>query len=104
MPCSGGAFQAYFYSVGVVTFGFAVAGVTPAAVIAFGVLVCLGVVAVARSGATLEFYKANDASRLAGCGWLLAGPVVSQLVLALPSDGGRTVRDRITGTVVIVNR
>lgn len=40
----------------------------------------------------------------AGCGWLLAAPVVSQLALALRTRGGRTVRDRITGTSVIMDR
>jgi hypothetical protein len=34
----------------------------------------------------------------------LAGPVISQSMLALGSRQGRTVRDRITGTCVIVDR
>jgi hypothetical protein len=58
----------------------------------------------ARQRAVMEFYTANDVTPFAGCGWQLAGPVVSQLVLALGSRGGRTVRDRITGTGVIVDR
>lgn len=53
--------------------------------------------------AVKELYNANDVNPFAGCGWLLAGPVVSQIVIALGSRGGRTVRDRITGTVVIVD-
>ena len=52
----------------------------------------------------MESHKVNDVNALAGCGWALAGPVVLQLVLALGSRGGRTVRDRITGTGVIVDR
>jgi hypothetical protein len=58
----------------------------------------------ARKRTVMEFYKANDVSRFAGCGWLVAGSVVSQLVLALPSRGGRTLRDRMTDTSVIVDR
>jgi 60Kd inner membrane protein len=58
----------------------------------------------ARQRAMMELYKTNDVNPVAGCGRQLAGPVVSQLVLALGSRGGRTVRDRITGTGVIVDR
>jgi hypothetical protein len=58
----------------------------------------------ARQRAVMEFYKANHVTPFAGCGWQLAGPVGSQLVLALGSRGGRTVRDRITGTGVIVDQ
>jgi hypothetical protein len=41
---------------------------------------------------------------LAGCGWQLAGQFISQLLLALTTRDGRTVRDRITGTSVVVER
>jgi hypothetical protein len=58
----------------------------------------------ARRRAVREFYKANDVNPLAGWGWLLAGPVVSQLALAVGSRRGRTVRDRITSTSVIVDQ
>jgi hypothetical protein len=58
----------------------------------------------ARERAMKEFYKANDVKPFAGCGWQLAGAVASQLVLALGSRGGRTVRDRITGTSVIAEK
>jgi hypothetical protein len=58
----------------------------------------------ARQRAVMELYEVNDVNPLAGCGWSLAGPFVTQLVLALASPGGRTVRDRITGTGVIVDR
>jgi hypothetical protein len=58
----------------------------------------------ARQRAVREFYKANDLKPLAGCGWRLAGLVASRSVLALGTRGGRTVRDRITGTTVIVDR
>jgi hypothetical protein len=56
----------------------------------------------ARKRAMMEFYKANDASPLAG--WQLAGPIGSQMIVALGSRRGRTVRDLITGTSVIVDR
>lgn len=58
----------------------------------------------ARQRAVMEFYKANTVSPFAGCGWQLAGPVVSQLIIALGSRGGRTVRDRITGISVVVDQ
>jgi hypothetical protein len=58
----------------------------------------------ARQKAVSEFYKTHDVNLAGGCGWLLAGPLVSQLVVALSSRGGRTIRDRITGTVVVVDR
>ncbi len=57
----------------------------------------------ARQRAVMELYKANGVTPFAGCGWQLAGPVVTQLVLVLGARGGRTVRDRITGTSVIVD-
>lgn len=58
----------------------------------------------ARQRAGMEFYKANEVTPFAGCGWQLAGPIVSQLVLALGTREGRTVRDRLTGTSVILDR
>jgi hypothetical protein len=58
----------------------------------------------ARQQALMEFYKAKGVNPSAGCGWQLVVPVVSQLVVAGGSRGGRTVRDRITGTSVIVDR
>jgi hypothetical protein len=58
----------------------------------------------AQQRAVMEFYDANDLKPFAGCGWLLAGPVISQSILALGARRGRTVRDRITGTCVIVDR
>lgn len=57
-----------------------------------------------RQRAAMESYEVNDVNPFTGCGWQLAGPCVSQLVLALGSRGGRTVRDRVTGTGVIVDR
>jgi 60Kd inner membrane protein len=57
-----------------------------------------------RQQAMLEFYKAKGVNPCAGCGWQPAVPVVSQLVVAAGSRAGRTVRDRITGTSVIVDR
>jgi hypothetical protein len=58
----------------------------------------------ARSRALTEFYRSNPVSPAGGCGWLAAGPLASQLALALSSREGRTIRDRITGTAVIVDR
>lgn len=58
----------------------------------------------ARQRAVIEFYKSGDVNPAGSCGWQLAGPLVSHLVLALSSRGGRTIRDRITGTSVIVDR
>jgi 60Kd inner membrane protein len=58
----------------------------------------------AQQRAIMEFYKSNNVNPIAGCGWPAAGPIVSQLVLALSSRGGRTIRDRITGTTVVVDR
>ncbi len=52
----------------------------------------------------MEFYKANEFNALAGCGWQVAGSVGSRLILATRERGGRSVRDRITGTGVIVDR
>jgi hypothetical protein len=58
----------------------------------------------ARQRAVAEFYKANAVHPSAGCGWQLAGPMLSQLVLAIAIRDGRTVYDRLTGTIVIVDR
>jgi hypothetical protein len=58
----------------------------------------------ARQRAETEFYKANAVNPFAGCGRQFAGLVTTQLVLALASPGGRTIRDRITGTTVVVDR
>jgi hypothetical protein len=52
----------------------------------------------------MDFYKTNEVAPFAGCGWQLAGPVVSQLVLALGTREGRTIRDHLTGTRVILDR
>ncbi len=55
----------------------------------------------ARQRAMTEFYEANDVKVSTGCAWQLAGPIVSQLLLVPGSRGGRTIRDRVTGTSVI---
>lgn len=55
----------------------------------------------ARQRAVTEFYEANAVHALAGCGWQLAGPIVSQLVLAMAIRDRRTVYDRVTGTIVV---
>jgi hypothetical protein len=58
----------------------------------------------ARQRAAMEAYKANDVDPIRMWGWLLARPIVSQLVLVIGSRGRRTVRDRITSTCVIHER
>lgn len=58
----------------------------------------------ARQKAIMDFYKTNEVTPFAGCGWQLAGSVVAQLVLALGTREGRTIRDRLTGTRVILDR
>ena len=57
----------------------------------------------ARARARTEFYRSNPVNLAGGCGWLVAGPVVSHLARALSSREGRTIRDRVTGTGVIVD-
>jgi hypothetical protein len=58
----------------------------------------------AQRRAMMEFYKANQVNPLAGCGWLVAGPILSQLVLAIAIRNGRTAYDRVTGTIVVSDR
>jgi hypothetical protein len=58
----------------------------------------------ARQRAVMELSMANDVPPFAGWGWQLAGPVCSHAVVALGSRRGRTVRDLVTGTSVIVDR
>jgi hypothetical protein len=57
-----------------------------------------------RARARTEFYRSNRVNLAGGCGWLVAGPLVSQLALGVSSREGRTIRDRVTGTGVIVDR
>lgn len=58
----------------------------------------------ARSRAIKEFYASNSVNPVGACGWVVAGPFLSQVVMALSARDGRTIRDRITGTRVIVER
>ncbi len=58
----------------------------------------------ARQQALAAFYKSNPVNPVGSCGWALAGGLISQLTLALSARGGRTIRDRVTGTSVIVDR
>jgi 60Kd inner membrane protein len=58
----------------------------------------------AQQRAMREFYKANQVNPLAECGWLVAGPILSQLVLAIAIRNGRTAYDRLTGTIVVSDR
>jgi hypothetical protein len=54
--------------------------------------------------AVTDLYNANDVNVFACCGWPLAGAALSHTALALGIREGRTVRDRVTGTRVIVDR
>lgn len=56
-----------------------------------------------RARALAELSHSKPGISAGGCGWLLAGPLASDLVLALSSRDGWTIRDRITGTGVIVD-
>ncbi|MGH2887090.1 MAG: YidC/Oxa1 family membrane protein insertase, partial [Solirubrobacteraceae bacterium] len=58
----------------------------------------------AQQRAVKEFYKANQVNPLTGCGWLVAGSILSHLVLAIAIRNGRTAYDRLTGTIVISDR
>ena len=58
----------------------------------------------ARRRAVRAFYKENKFNPFAGCGWQVAGPILSQLVLAGAIRNGRTVHDRLTGTIVVTDR
>jgi hypothetical protein len=59
----------------------------------------------ARQRAVKEFYKVNDVKPFAGCGWQVAGPILSQVVLAATAiRDGQTVYDRLTGTIVVTDR
>ena len=58
----------------------------------------------AQQRALMQFYKANQVNPLAPCGWLVAGPILSQLVLAIAIRNGRTAYDRLTGTIVVGDR
>jgi hypothetical protein len=52
----------------------------------------------------MEFYEANDVRPFAGCGRTVSALLISHLLLALGTRDGRTVRDRVTGTAVIVDQ
>lgn len=58
----------------------------------------------AQQRAMMEFYKSNQVNPRAECGWLVAGPILSQLVLAIAIRNGRTAYDRLTGTIVVRDR
>lgn len=51
-----------------------------------------------------ELYEANEVKLTSGCWWPVAGPVLSQLVLAALTRDGRTIHDRVTGTIVVMDR
>ena len=58
----------------------------------------------AQQRAMKEFYKANQVNPVAGFGWVVVGPIFSQLVLATAIRNGRTVYDRLTRTTVVSDR
>lgn len=51
--------------------------------------------------ATTELFAKSKSSFLSGCAWQVVGQVGLSALLLLGSREGRTVRDRITGTIVI---
>jgi uncharacterized RDD family membrane protein YckC len=55
----------------------------------------------ARQRAMMQVYETHGANPLRGCGWQLAGPILAQLLIVLATRDGRTVYDRLTGTIVI---
>jgi 60Kd inner membrane protein len=58
----------------------------------------------ARQRAVMEFYEANEVNPFTGCGWQVAGRILSQLLLAIAIRNGRTAYDRLTGTIVVRDR
>jgi len=63
----------------------------------------------ARRAATRPLFRSRaqrerDRNRISACGWQVAGPILSQLVLAVAIRNGRTVYDRLTGTIVVLDR
>jgi hypothetical protein len=60
----------------------------------------------ARQAATRPLFRSRahrerDRNRIAACGWQVAGPILSELLLAIPIRDGRTVYDRLTETIVV---
>lgn len=58
----------------------------------------------ARERALAGFYEANEVNPFAGCAWIVAGPILSKLVLAVAIRNRRTTYDRVTGTIVLRDR
>jgi hypothetical protein len=56
-----------------------------------------------RQRAVSELYPTHTPRPTTLWGWWLAGPILSQLVLALGIRDGRTVYDRLTGTTVVTD-
>jgi hypothetical protein len=53
--------------------------------------------------AVTEFHQTNEFNPLATCGRAALGPVISQVTLAVAIQDGRTMYDRLTGTIVITD-
>jgi hypothetical protein len=58
----------------------------------------------ARQQALMEFYNANEANPWNGCAWLIAGQILSQLLIAVAIRDRRTLYDRLTRTIVVRDR
>ena len=58
----------------------------------------------ARGAQLVSLYQENEINPFAGCAPSLIGSLVTRLALDLVPVRGRTVRDRVTGTAVVVNR
>lgn len=58
----------------------------------------------AHQRAVRELYETNDVSVLAGCMWPLARLIALQLVQGVAIRDRRTIYDRVTGTIVVIDR
>jgi hypothetical protein len=56
-----------------------------------------------RQRALIRFYESNHVKPFASCGLNLASVMLSTLLTAVWSPGGRSVRDRVAGTVVVLD-
>ena len=57
----------------------------------------------ARERALMQFYKTNRVNPLRGCALPLLHGLLAQLSSALWSRQGQTIRDRVTGTIVVLD-
>ena len=58
----------------------------------------------ARMQAIARLYQEHEVNPASGCGTAVVGSLVSRAALDLLPLGGRTLRDRLTGTAVVLDR